>query len=208
MIISRASTSARRLLARVLFASLAGLTLLAASAGVAPAQRVDSARVGVERPAATRDTILGPPVTPRRAFLLSLAVPGLGQAALDRSIPGAIYITLEAVSIAMIQKSLADLRLAKAAGDSVVIGYEQGSDGIVLVDPATGLPIPIYEPNQLAARVSARRSHLEDWIVLLVFNHFFSGADAYVAAHLWEVPARVSMQADPRGVTMAIRVAW
>jgi hypothetical protein len=152
--------------------------------------------------------VTGPPVTPRRAFLLSLAVPGLGQAALDRGTAGAVFVAAEAVSIAMIRKSLHDLRLAKAAPDSVIIDYRRDGEGLVELDPETGLPIPIYEPNQLAPRVSARRSHLEDWIVLLVFNHFFAGADAFVAAHLWEVPARVSLQTGPHDVTLAVRVAW
>lgn len=173
----------------------------------AEAQRTDTARVAAQQPRAARDT-LGPPISPRRAFLLSLAVPGLGQAALDRGTAGAIFVATEAASIAMIRKTLHDLRLAKAAPDSIVVDYERDGSGLIVIDPQTGLPTPIYEPHLLVSRVRARRTHLEDWIVLLVFNHFFAGADAFVAAHLWEVPARVSMTAQPGGLALAVRVAW
>ena len=50
-----------------------------------------------------------------------------------------------------------------------------------------------------AARVRARRTHYEDWIAVLIFNHLIAGADAYVAAQLWDLPARVGVRADPRG---------
>ena len=37
--------------------------------------------------------------------------------------------------------------------------------------------------------VRTRAAHVEDWVALLVANHLFAGADAFVAAHLWDVPA-------------------
>ena len=176
----------------------------------AQAQVADSARVGVAAPprTPTRADSLRPPISPRRAFLSSLLVPGSGQAALDRGVSGTVFVTTEVVSLFMIGKSLDDLRRAKAAPDSIIVGYEEDESGEVIIDPETGEPIPILEPGNLAARVSARRQHLEDWIALLIFNHFFAGADAYVAAHLWEVPARVSLDRGPRGLGISVRVAW
>ena len=66
--------------------------------------RADSARVDTARAAApatpmalARDTVTGPPISPRSAFLRSLFVPGLGQAALDRGTAGGIFVSLEAL---------------------------------------------------------------------------------------------------------------
>lgn len=52
------------------------------------------------------------------------------------------------------------------------------------------------------ARVRGKyvRSHTqerEDWIVLLVFNHLLSAAEAYVSAHLWDFPDALGVQAVP-----------
>ena len=47
-------------------------------------------------------------------------------------------------------------------------------------------------------------------MALLIFNHLFSGADAYVAAHLWDLPANVAVRWLPGGpiVQAAVRVRW
>lgn len=52
--------------------------------------------------------------------------------------------------------------------------------------------------------VKSHRQELQDWIVLLVFNHLMSGAEAYVSAHLWDFPAGLKMQAMPDGRTGAV----
>ncbi len=152
-----------------------------------------------------------PPVSSRRAFLYSFAVPGLGQSALRRPNAGALYFGLEILSVGMALKSAHDLRLAKdRARDSVVLRYQ--------LDPATGLPVldslsrpkvEAYARNRYdAERIRARRTHFEDWIAFLVFNHLFSGADAFVSAQLWDLPAEVGFQAAPRGVALAARVRF
>ena len=185
--------------------------LLAGSAPVAGAQRADSTRAGVTVPAVPRqpaDSLLRPPISPRRAFLSSLLFPGAGQAALRRPVAGSIYVGAEMLSLFMIAKSREDLRLAKVAPDSIITGYEVDENDEPVLDPETGEPIPILAAHPLPPRVRARRQHLEDWFALLIFNHFFSAADAFVAAHLWEVPARVSVQPRPDGVAVSLNVAW
>jgi hypothetical protein len=42
--------------------------------------------------------------------------------------------------------------------------------------------------------VKEHRQEREDWITLLVFNHLFSGAEAYVSAHLYDFPAALKIQ--------------
>ncbi len=142
----------------------------------------------------------GPPVSPRRAFLYSLAVPGLGQAALDRPFVGATMFLIEGFSIALAHRSGEDLRIAQSfLGDSVPLRYE--------VDPATGLAQRHGNGDPVVAEwrrarftselVKARKLHLEDWIAVVVFNHLFAGADAFVAAQLWDVPQHLSLRAAP-----------
>jgi hypothetical protein len=164
--------------------------------------RADSTRVDTARAAAPaapiapgRDTVIGPPISPRSAFLRSLLVPGLGQAALDRGTAGGIFASLEALSILMAIKTKRDLGVARRLeADSVF--FEIRNDTAVFV------------PSPVAGRVRARKQHFEDWIALLIFNHLFAAADAFVAAQLWDVPARVSVQRDGDRTRLTATVRW
>jgi hypothetical protein len=154
---------------------------------------------------------LKPPVSPGKAFLNSFLVPGLGQSRLDRQVPGAIFVAIEVMSIVMLAKTHNDLRIAKAqSADAIVSRY--------LVDPVTGGPV-LDDNGQLVPldtvpdrfsedRVEARRSQIEDWVAVLVFNHLISGADAFVASLLWDLPARVGMRHLPRGIGVGLSVRW
>jgi hypothetical protein len=46
-----------------------------------------------------------------------------------------------------------------------------------------------------------RRSERQDWIALIVFNHLFSGLEAYVSAHLLDFPGDLHAQPLPGGRT-------
>jgi hypothetical protein len=50
-----------------------------------------------------------------------------------------------------------------------------------------------------SGRADDKRREHEDWIVLLVFNHIFSGLEAYVSAHLADFPTDLKFQAVPGG---------
>ena len=143
-----------------------------------------------------------PPVSPAHAFLESLLVPGWGQASLHRSVAGTIFTVVEAMSVAMLIQSKRELAIARRySADSVVDHY----------DPPTqpgGAPTPVYQPNQYAARIRPRKQAVEDWAALLIFNHLVSGADAFVAAHLWDVPVEVSPRPSERRVSVGVRVGW
>jgi hypothetical protein len=41
----------------------------------------------------------------------------------------------------------------------------------------------------------------------MVGNHLFSGADAFVASHLWDVPIHVGMRLTPGGRGFVVGVA-
>ena len=144
---------------------------------------------------------LKPPVTPRRAFLYSLFVPGAGQSALNRHVAGGVFFLTEGLSLALVHRSAEDLRLAREfRGDSLPATYQVDAVGQPVLG-ADGRPVVgTWSVGQYPpARVRARRTHYEDWIAVLIFNHLFSGADAFVAAQLWDLPARVGVRPAPDG---------
>jgi len=150
------------------------------------------------------------PISPRAALIRSLLVPGLAQFNLYRPKAGALFVATELGSIAMSLKSKSDLDQATQARRDTTIVKVTDSNGQPVIDPTTGLQKTVGKPrNQnLADRVRARRTHLEDWIAGIVFNHLFSGADAWVAANLADFDANVKVSAVGRGIQVAARIAW
>lgn len=208
------SSSLRQRVGRLSAAALVLLVLPASSR----AQQVDSIRAGVSRPVlaapasaatqgessgtARQQDTLRPPISPRRAFLYSLMLPGAGQAKLDRGYAGGMFFLIEVASLALVHRSAEDLRIARAsAGDSVPLRFQ--------LDAVTGLPVLDTNGNPTVAEwrvsrfdeayVRTRRLHYEDWIAVLIFNHLFAGADAFVAAQLWDLPGKVAIRQTPFG---------
>jgi hypothetical protein len=164
------------------------------------AQRVDSTRVTPKLPVIDTVANIKPPLSPRRAFLYSLAAPGLGQSRLGRPVAGAIFVFTESIGIAMLSQSMAELSQARSfRTDSLVpIGN----------DPTTGAPV-FHRSSYTDELINVRKSHVEDWIAFLIANHLFAGADAYVAAHLWDLPAQIKVSQTPNGGSViAARIRW
>ena len=103
----------------------------------------------------------------------------------------------------MIRESNADVQEARrSANDSIVVTW---------LPPTTPGAPPT--PVKIAPRfdddyVRARRSHLEDWIFVTIANHLFAGADAFVAAHLWDVRTQVSLRATPQGTLVGASLSF
>ena len=211
-----------RLRSALTVALRAGIVAGAIAASSAGAQQPGAAAASDSARAAAADTVrprgpqrprsaiaprpgLEPPISPRRAFLSSLLVPGLGQSRLQRPSAGAGFFLVELGALTMLQKSLGDLREVKRLrADSVVSNWP--------VDPGTGALLP-RPPRVLGAfgeeLLRARRVHLEDWVAVLLFNHLVAGTEAYVAANLWDVPAQVSMRLTPSGArALVVAFAW
>jgi hypothetical protein len=190
--------SPRRLARGIAIACSVGASLVVASP--ATAQRADSARAGARPPArdSTRKALPKPPLSPRRAFLYSLALPGYAQSVLNRPTAGAIFVVTESIALAMLRESAADLRQARrfATDSLIVVGYSE-----------TGTPIT--QPSAYTESfINTRRGHLEDWIAFLVANHLFAAADAYVGAHLWDLPSQISVEPKHNGAVVAARIRW
>ncbi|MCU0618332.1 MAG: hypothetical protein MUF40_00245 [Gemmatimonadaceae bacterium] len=201
---SRTRAAGRRLL--VAAALGAGPIALGAQQRDSAVSPRDSARAGAPRPAPvgavrpdtaarprvvrSRDPLLDPPIAPGRAFLRSFTAPGWGQFRLGRTKSGLVFSAVEIGTIVWGVKAWRDLSAAKdARRDSV---------------PVAGSNPPTFESAANEALINARKLHFEDALALLIANHLLAGADAFVAAHLWDLPARVSIRAMPRGGTALV----
>ena len=180
--------------------------------GSSQAQQRDSGRVGIAppktqaQPTSTPDTTPRPPMSPRRAFLTSLLLPGYAQTVFGRDRAAMLFTIVEIGSIGMARKSAMDLAEARGlAHDSVVATYKiDPTTGLAQIDPKTGLPVPDtwITSRYTSDRIKARRTHYEDWIAAIIFNHLFSGADAYVAANLWDFKTNIGAVSSARSITV------
>lgn len=187
-----------------------GFALSLAASSLAQAQQLDSVRIkakpdSVRTPAPRAPALLTrltPPITPKRAFLFSLALPGFGQSRLDRGVSGALFSAVELSAIALVRQATVDLREARRyLGDSLPVTFT--------VNGTTTTP-GAYAPNGYTADlVRTRRLHVEDWMAVLAFNHLIAGADAFVSAQLWDVPVRMSAIPRPDGGALLVAtIRW
>ena len=135
-----------------------------------------------------------PPLTPRRAFSYSVALPGFGQSRLDRGSSGALFASAELAAIVMLRRSMTDLREARRfRTDTLPENFVIGAGGTV---NGSGTVVGRYTSDL----VRTRRLHMEDWIAVIAFNHLFAGADAFVSAQLWDIPVQMTALPTNRGV--------
>ena len=57
-----------------------------------------------------------------------------------------------------------------------------------------------------STNVPAKHQEVQDWLVLWIFNHLFSGAEAFVAAHLADFPKDLKLRGFPGGVGVSLPV--
>ena len=55
-------------------------------------------------------------------------------------------------------------------------------------------------------KVAAKRQEVQDWAVLLAFNHLLAGAEAYVSAQLWDFPGELQVRALPHGIGAGLTI--
>ena len=131
-----------------------------------PAEEAGAAVTPAVEPVQEAPADTTPPVTPLGALARSMVLPGWGQSAVGRPARGAVYFTLETVSLFMVFKTQAKLAAARRA--------EPPDEGLV----------------------DSRTAQRENWIVLSVFWAFLSGLDAWVSTHLWDFEPEVTPPAD------------
>lgn len=166
------------------------------------ASPVAAQRDSVARGAPIAAALPRAPIGPRRAFFYSFVLPGYSQTLLGRHKAAAAFALVEAISLTMIRESAADVNEARRmTDDSIVVSYVDANGAAV----TTKFP-PRFDDRD----IKTRRAHVEDWVAFLIANHLFAGADAFVGAHLWDVPARLSLRVVPgRGNTVvAASLKW
>lgn len=129
-------------------------------------------------------------------------IPGLGQSRLDRGTAGALFAAIELGAWAMVAKSGTDLRVARRySEDSLPNNYSVDADGKITKVETFGSEFPV-------ALINTRKLHREDWFAALVFNHLISGADAFVAAQLWDVNRTISVKPYRDGAALVATIHW
>ena len=140
-------------------------------------------------------------VTPRGAFIRSLAVPGWGHVASGSYARAGFYVSAlsgslwmlqqavvrrdEAASFAQAERELATLRLT-AAGVEDPGALERALENDDLITARDAL-------------VAARDGQVEDWTAVSLFLVLLGATDALVAAHLADFPEPLALRALPRG---------
>lgn len=190
--------------------ALVHAALCLVAAGTAHAQVTDTTRARASAPV-RRDSVvpaaaripsrLNPPISTKRAFLYSLALPGYGQSRLDRGTSGALFSSIELAALVMVRRSQADVREARRYRIDTLPAEFTVASG--LFTPAGRFTNRFTRDLQ-----RARRLHTEDWLAVIAFNHLFAAADAFVAAQLWDVPVGLSARPDPNGVAVVATIRW
>jgi hypothetical protein len=199
---------------------IAALLLVISSVGRAPvvygqarSDSVSQEALAVRPPVLAQDSsrrvvrrlpVLRPPVSPRRAFLMSALAPGLAQSRLEKGTSGAFFAGIEMAAVAMLRRSMNDVREVRRQGADSIPGnftVAPGPGGRL----TPGAPLP---PRFEASMERSRKLHVEDWTAAIVFNHLIAGADAFVAAQLWDVPTQVTMVPTANGLALIATLRW
>lgn len=185
---------------------LVALTLMALTGMPVHAQQRDSVPAAVRTPVAARASTatrgrFTPPITPKRAFILSALLPGVGQSRLDRGTSGALFASVELAAVVMVRRSQLDLREARRYQvDTLPAQY--------VLSGSTLVKNGVFTNRYTADLVRTRRLHVEDWLAVIGFNHLFAGADAFVAAQLWDVPVQLTAVPRPSGALFVATVRF
>ncbi len=141
-------------------------------------------------PTAASDTSTYPRggVRPLPAFFRSLLIPGWSQAKLDRKLTAGLFVMWEGVTLGMMLKANQE------------VTYLMRSESLRLKNATTAAD------SLESPRLHDKRTERQDWLVLLLFNHLFSGMEAYVSANLWDFPGDLHFEALPHGVGATMRI--
>ncbi len=91
-------------------------------------------------------------------------------------------------------------RLNRKLAAGMLLAWEGVTLGMSL---KTGRELRFLRRNNSGRAESKRQEH-EDWLVLLAFNHLFSGLEAYISAHLADFPGDLRLEAVPGGAAAVI----
>jgi hypothetical protein len=185
---------------------------------------VDTTKPKGEKPFNPADTvaaaITSKRITPGRAFVRSMLIPGWGQFSTGATARGAVYATLQGASAIMLGKTMFKLSDARnevnarrqTASDSLVAFAATLKDTALIRRYSNKDSLNVDVEKQFGvidkeSLVKARTSQRQDWITYLLFFTFASGVDAFVGAHLADFPGSVTVEPAQAGGTQ-LRVDW
>jgi len=79
-------------------------------------------------------------------------------------------------------------------------------EGVTIMMTARAVQEKHYMEESGSDNVASKGQQVQDWVVLLVFNHLFSAAEAFVSAHLQDFPKELKIRAGPGGAGVGITV--
>jgi hypothetical protein len=190
-------------------AALGGLTLLVCTLPIPSHGSAQIPSLPSDTSRALQLSEAAAPVSPRGAFLRAMAVPGWGHAAIGSFTRGGFYFFAESAAAWMMVKTRTRLGAAKRVEDfrREQVAERLAAEGVT--DPAAIALAQAADSTVSAAGslVAARSQQFEDWLVLGIFLAFFSGADAFVSAHLRDFPSPVGVQVGPQnGIELRLRL--
>ena len=77
-------------------------------------------------------------------------------------------------------------------------------EGVTIMMTARAVQEKHYMEETGSANVASKDQQIQDWVVLLIFNHLFAAAEAYVAAHLMDFPKELQIRAGPGGAGIGV----
>jgi len=77
----------------------------------------------------------------------------------------------------------------------------EGVTAMMTLKGAAGSELP---QGDSLAEPGLKRQEVQDWLVLWIFNHLFSGAEAYVSGHLRDFPPDLKVRAFPNGIGITV----
>jgi hypothetical protein len=154
-----------------------------------------------EAPAPGTSILPQPPISPRSAFLRSIALPGWGHASLGSYGRGAFYFGAQTATLWMLLTVGQRVNAAENARDLRIEEVESRARAEGVTDPFEIQARVDADPSVSEAQglVDARSQQFEDWLALGIFMVLLGGADAYVSAHLSGFPAPVDIDSRMRG---------
>lgn len=160
--------------------------------------------------AATPDSLPSPPAAqaapdsasgpgPAGAFLRGVLVPGWGHTVSGATTRGAFYFGAESLAGWMLYKTARRLGTARQQAElrERRVGEALAAQGIsdaAELEAALEADEDVARARGLAA---AREEQREDWIAVLIFTLLLSGLDAFVSAHLQDVPEPLTIEGAP-----------
>lgn len=140
-------------------------------------------------------------VSPGGAFFRGVVLPGWGHASINSYSRGAFYFAAESGVAWMLFRTLNRLDSAKDAKRvrEAQAAARLQADGIFdPIELADGIAAD-EKVREAQALIDSRSEQREDWVALAIFVAFFSGADAFVSAHLVDFPEPLSFRGVPGG---------